>query len=99
MNTIYDAIAKRVKGKAFASAFAKIPREYFMWDQEQIEKMAKPTSTDKVLKWMLWKNFGKSELIEPKDIYLNVCSYTHWHFGVLKNKYKLLYLMTPGGGV
>lgn len=91
-------IAERVKGAAFKNAVAKVPDSLLKTSLCDLERTFVPTNTEIELKSRFWSivvRSGSVEKLDPKEIYRNVCTYTHWYNGILQSSLKLCWLLKP----
>lgn len=82
------------------SAIMGIPDEYLISSELELEKIAKPTHMDYMLRHNLWKKFKEAELkgvskISNTEVYEGVCSNQNFYKGILKNPAKLAWLLYP----
>lgn len=94
-----DSLLTSVKGLAFSRAVARIPETYWELSDDEIQDLARPTATDHRLRISFWNAItsheGSNTPVDAALIYAPVCTYTHWHVGVLGNTKKLAWLLRP----
>ncbi len=93
------ALLEMIDCKALHKACQRVPAGLWELGAEDLDKIAKPTNTDKEVRFELWKGITnyveKKDVIEGKYLYRNHCSYTHFWYGILQKPEKVVWLLAP----
>ncbi|MDA9189508.1 hypothetical protein N9O57_00860 [bacterium] len=93
------ALSREVKGAAFKNAVTKISIESLVISPNDLNKLISYTKLDERLKDAFWNEYSRAkeinEKMDLKNVYGELCSYTHWHTNILGNELKLLWILSP----
>ncbi len=91
-------LAHLVRGKALHAAVAKVPEEIWSMDLKAIELMARPTTSDRLIKVNMWSLLTTVDLkkgLKLGLIYKDITTQTNFYNYFLKNPYKVAWLLMP----
>lgn len=98
-----ETLAQQVKGAAFKSAISKVSPHLFKQPENLLETQINPTAMDFELKRSFWIEYQKARLqnrkMEIKNVYKQICTYTHFYNNVLNRPSKLAWLVAPISGI
>ena len=84
---------------AFRKGMELIPKDYFLKDERELEKIVKPTPTLNSLRYRLWEEFGaavdEGRSMKMVNVFRGICSNDYFYQVICKESHLLVWLVTP----